>query len=59
MRYSSGGYLKSALIALFAPSNVGLAIGGTVTLTYSQETIEPLAVKEIAAGVYAHFTPSR
>jgi quinoprotein relay system zinc metallohydrolase 2 len=55
MRYPSGGNLKSALIALFAPSIVGLAIGGTVTLTYSQETIEPLAVKEVAAGVYVHF----
>lgn len=55
MRYSSGGYLKSACIALFAPAIVGLAIGGTATLTYSQETIEPLAVEEVAAGVYVHF----
>jgi quinoprotein relay system zinc metallohydrolase 2 len=55
MRYSSGGYLKSACIALFAPAIVGFAIGGTATLTYSQETIEPLAVEEVAAGVYVHF----
>jgi hypothetical protein len=60
MRYPSGGDLKSALIALFALSTVGPAIGGTVTLTYSQETIEPLRralSPEFPAAAIVDFIP--
>jgi quinoprotein relay system zinc metallohydrolase 2 len=44
--------LKPAVIAC---SIVGLALGRTATLTYSQERTEPLAVSEVAAGIYVHF----
>lgn len=33
----------------------GLVLSRTATLTYSQERIEPLAVSEVASGVYVHF----
>jgi quinoprotein relay system zinc metallohydrolase 2 len=46
------GNLKRALMAL---SIMSLAIGGTATPTYSQEPIEPLAVSEVAPGVYVYF----
>jgi Sulphur oxidation protein SoxZ/Metallo-beta-lactamase superfamily len=44
--------LKRALMAL---SIMSLAIGRTATPTYSQERIEPLAVSEVAPGIYVHF----
>jgi quinoprotein relay system zinc metallohydrolase 2 len=44
--------LKLASIAI---SIAGLLLGRTATLTYSQEWVEPLAVNEVAPGVYVHF----
>ena len=44
--------LKRALMAL---SIMSLAVGGTATPTYSHEPIEPLAVSEVAPGVYVYF----
>ncbi len=44
--------LKPAAIAF---SIAGLAVIRTATLTYSQERSEPLAVSEVASGLYVHF----
>jgi quinoprotein relay system zinc metallohydrolase 2 len=41
--------------AVIAFSFVVLAAGGTATLTYSQELIEPLEVDQVARDVYVHF----
>lgn len=43
--------MRPAVIAL---SILGLTAGRTATLTYSQERMAPLAVDEVAPGVYVH-----
>jgi quinoprotein relay system zinc metallohydrolase 2 len=53
MTYSRCGSGLNA--ALFAVAIIGLAVGRTATLTYSQERIEPLPVTAAADGVYAYF----
>lgn len=49
MMFSHRTVLTAAALLVWA----GLA-GRTATLTYSQEQIEPLAVKQVAAGVYVY-----
>jgi quinoprotein relay system zinc metallohydrolase 2 len=42
-------------LVIIAVSSVALSAGRTATLTYSQERSEPLAVTEVASGLYVHF----
>ncbi len=47
-------YGRSLNPVIIACSILMLASGRTATLTYSQERIEPLAVTEVAPGLYVH-----
>ena len=51
VRHLAAGGLKLSIAALLAAT----LAGRTVTLTYSQPLLEPLAVEELDAGVYVHF----
>jgi quinoprotein relay system zinc metallohydrolase 2 len=46
-------YRRKRIFAAFFIA--ALALGRTATLTYSQERVQPLAVSEVAPGLYVHF----
>jgi quinoprotein relay system zinc metallohydrolase 2 len=47
--------MRDLSAALIVFSIAAVALGKTATLTYSQERIDPLAMSEVAPGVYVHF----
>jgi quinoprotein relay system zinc metallohydrolase 2 len=56
VRHLAAISLKLGAAALLIAALIAAAfVGRTVTLTYSQPLPEPLAVEELAAGVYVHF----
>jgi len=54
-RSTNGRHSSGRAPAIIAVAITVLTVGRTATLTYSQEQIAPLAVSEVATGVYVHF----
>jgi quinoprotein relay system zinc metallohydrolase 2 len=53
MRANDVAVRSAALISLLA-GFVGLLLGRTATLTYSQEMLEPLSIDQVGSGIYVH-----